>query len=172
MFYGAETWAVKAEHLRKLNSFHRTCIRSIAGVSKARQWKDHITSENLAQSCGIEGDIAELLQQRRLRWLGHIARTDATRLPKQVLFGELRATRPRQGPEKRFRDVPAADCAFLQVTQDWYQLAQDRKAWWERCHTKPEEDLSPANEFSCRCGRTFRRRSDRTRHEKFCRCQV
>ena len=40
LFYGAETWAVKAEHLRKLNSFHRTCIRSIAGVSKARQWND------------------------------------------------------------------------------------------------------------------------------------
>ena len=114
LLYGAETWAVKAEHLRKLNVVHRACIRSILGVSRARQRMDHLTSVELARRCNIESDIAEVLRQRRLRWRGYIARMDDSPLPKQVLFGELPSKRPRHGP--RFRDVSAADLVDHGIT--------------------------------------------------------
>ena len=34
LFYGSETWTVKAGHLRRLSSFHNHCIRRILGVSR------------------------------------------------------------------------------------------------------------------------------------------
>ena len=55
--YGAETWTVKVESMRRLSSFHNRCIRSIMGVSKYQQWKEHISSRRLAAAFGIEETI-------------------------------------------------------------------------------------------------------------------
>ena len=32
LLYGAETWTMKAVHIRHLNSFHNWCIQTILGV--------------------------------------------------------------------------------------------------------------------------------------------
>ena len=34
LLHGAETWVLKAEHVRCLNSFHSRCIRAIVGVTR------------------------------------------------------------------------------------------------------------------------------------------
>ena len=46
---------------------------------------------------------------QRLRWLGHLGRMDEERLPKRVLFGELRKKRPCHGTKRRLRDVVRSD---------------------------------------------------------------
>ena len=33
LLYGAETWKMKAAHVRRLNSFHNRCVRAILGVT-------------------------------------------------------------------------------------------------------------------------------------------
>ena len=50
-----------------------------------------------------------LLALRRLRWLGHVGRMEADRLPKQILLGELLSARPFHGPKLRWRDVVLRD---------------------------------------------------------------
>ena len=102
---------------------------------------DHLTSVELARRCNIESDIAEVLRQRRLRWLGHIARMDDSRLPKQVLFGELPSKRPRHGPKKPFWDVVAADLVDRGIAQQWYELAQDLIGWWDNCQPPEPSQL-------------------------------
>ena len=101
LFYGAETLPVKARQMNRLNLFHRSCVRSILGVSTSGQHSRHLTTADLAQRAGLPEDLGTLLREYRLRWLGHVARMDAARIPQQVLFGELKATRPRHGPRKR-----------------------------------------------------------------------
>ena len=38
LLYGAETWTVKAPDVRRLNSFHNRCVRTILGVTRFQQW--------------------------------------------------------------------------------------------------------------------------------------
>ena len=87
LLYGAETWAIKAPQVRRLQSFHNRCIRCILGVSCRLQWRN-ITTEQLALEFGMTEGMDVLLALRRLRWLGHVGRMEADHLPKQILFGE------------------------------------------------------------------------------------
>ena len=48
LLYGAETWAIKAESLRRMHGFHNHCIRTMLGMTKFEQWKKCIRSDQLA----------------------------------------------------------------------------------------------------------------------------
>ena len=58
LLYGAETWSIKAESVRRLSGFHNCCIRTITGVTKQRQWREHISSRQLAADFGMEKTMA------------------------------------------------------------------------------------------------------------------
>ena len=62
LLYGSETWVVKSPSVIWLEYFQ--CIRMILGVSSTKQWKERITSRELAGWFGI-------LRKHPLRWLGH-----------------------------------------------------------------------------------------------------
>ena len=127
LFYGAETWPVKATHLRQLDVFHRQCVRTLLGVSREEQFLQRLSSRDLAQRTGLPVDVNTLLRQHRLRWLGQVARMDHSRAPKQMLFGELPVARPRHGQRKRWRDVVSSDLAVIGATDPgWYDTARNR----------------------------------------------
>ncbi len=50
MLYGSETWAVKAEHVRKLERTVMRMVRLICGISQ----KERNTNAELRESIGIE----------------------------------------------------------------------------------------------------------------------
>eukprot|EP00117_Sycon_ciliatum_P010672 scpid14558/ scgid12480/ len=86
--------------------------------------------------------------------------------PKQLLFGELPAPRPRHGPKKRWRDVVSTDLADLGVTT-WLESCQDRPGWRQVASSTPPPRPAP-DPLLCVCGRPFRRPGDLKRHAKFC----
>ena len=101
------------------------------------------------------------------------------RLPKKVLFGELRGKRPCHGTKRRWRDVARSDMEAIGAGDRWYELCQDRKEWFELCQkgletrtrqkTRCAANNQPqSSEFNCTCGRSFRRQGDLTRHKRFC----
>ena len=146
------------------------------GVSKAQQWKERITSEELARAFGMEESMKDILKRHRLWWLGHVARMENHRLSKQMLFGELQKVRPRHGTKKRWRDLVAADVESIGLSGTWYEVAQDRKKWKRICEGgKSVHDnkctatsSTVLNSHCCLCGRSFRRKGDLTRHSHFC----
>ena len=179
LFYGAETWTLKAEHTRRLRSFHNRCIRIILGVTRYEQWKKRLSSRRLAHEFGLQEPVENMLMSHRLRWLGHLGRMGEERMPKQLLFGELEKKRPFSGPRKRWRDMVSADLRALDILDNWYELAQDRTQWRrackdgiKKCRSKTSECAanrhSGSSDFNCQCGRTFRRKGDLTRHSRFC----
>ena len=112
-----------------------------------------------------------IIRERRLRWLGHVARMENTRLPKCLLFGELPATRPRHGPKRRWRDVIMDDFGKIspqQSASSWYDAAQVRPEWRMISRRRPPSVLSPTPVHTCSCGRTFRRPGDLKRHSPYC----
>jgi hypothetical protein len=50
------------------------------------------------------------LQSKRFRWLGHVFRMPNDRLPKKLLFGEVKRLRPPGRPRSSFNDVALHDC--------------------------------------------------------------
>ena len=62
------------------------CVRLIMGITRFRQWKERITTRRVALEFGMRETMTHVLLRHRLRWLGHIARMQPVRLPKQLLF--------------------------------------------------------------------------------------
>ena len=58
---------------------------------------------------------------------------EETRLPKRILFGELRKTRPCDGTKRRWRDVVKSDVEGIGVSSGWYEACQVRKVWFKIC---------------------------------------
>ena len=61
LLYGSECWTPLRKDLKRLDSFHHRCIHTILGISNQQQWGDSET-------------VTEKISQRRLGWLGHLAR--------------------------------------------------------------------------------------------------
>ena len=177
-----QTRSIKAESVRRLSGFHNRCIRTIVGVTKQRQWRERISSRQLAADFGMEETIAAILMKYRLRWLGHLARMESHRMPKQLLFGGLQQKRPSHGTKQRWRDV-ADHIMSVNAGAEWYDLAHNRNAWAALCkegiessvdqhryrtYTANLSRLNRAGNYPCPCGRSFRRKGDRTRHSHFC----
>ena len=55
LLYGPECWAVKAGQIRHLKVFHHrcTCVRCILGVTRHRQWTEHLSDNTLLREFGI-----------------------------------------------------------------------------------------------------------------------
>ena len=72
-----------------------------------------------------------ILAKRRLRWLGHVARSEDGRIPKDMLYGELATgSRPTGIPTLRYkavckRDLRAGDIA----PSDLEALTANRNVW-------------------------------------------
>ena len=84
LLYGAEAWSIKAKSVRYLSGFHNRCIRTIMGVTRQRQWRERLSSRQLASDFGMKETMAEILMKHRLRCLGHLARMESHRMPKQL----------------------------------------------------------------------------------------
>ncbi len=119
LLYGADTWTLKARHMR---CFHNRCVRTILGVTRYQQWTERLTSKTLSGRFGMGLSILDIItDRRRLQWLGHVGRMSAERLPKMLLFGELRKKRPCHGTKKRWRDLVSRDLQAIGMARRWYQ---------------------------------------------------
>ncbi len=116
--------------MRCLTSFHNRCMRTILGVTRYQQWTERLTSKTLSGRFGMGLSILDIItDRRRLQWLGHVGRMSAERLPKMLLFGELRKKRPCHGTKKRWRDLVSHDLQAIGMERRWYQWCQDRQQW-------------------------------------------
>ena len=101
LFYGCEAWALRRDHEKDLDTFFNTCVRRICGVGKWRQWRHHIRNTDLCSRLGVRA-CTSYIEERTLRWLGHVARMEESRLPRLLLFGWA----PRLDGKKRAQGAP------------------------------------------------------------------
>ena len=126
-FVWCETWLAKAVDLQSLSSFHHRCARYVLGITRSKQWEEHISVASVLKQARPR-PVPEIVSMRRLRWLGHLAWVEDNSIPKQLLFRELLKTRPRPGMPKRWRDNVAnglKDCNL----REWCGVAQKRPDW-------------------------------------------
>ena len=89
-----------------------------------------------------------MLRLGQLRWAGHVRRMDDTRIPKQLLYGELvNGSRSRGGQKKRYKDSLKVSTKLFHIEPDtWEDLALDRSAW--RSSVKRGAKLHEENRIS------------------------
>ena len=119
------------KYLKKLDSFHNRCVRTVLGVSNREQWSQRITSAELRRRWGDTETATVKVMKCRLEWLGHVAKMPENRTPKICLFSWLTQPRPRGGPRLRWRDVVRRDLRAMNVSEErWYDEATVSRARW------------------------------------------
>ena len=92
-------------------------LRRILGI----KWQDKVTNVDVLSDSSMLS-IHSLLMKRRLRWIGHVRRMDDGRIPKDIMFGELKEGKRKRGrPKLRYKDV---------VKRDLVKIAVDPKAFF------------------------------------------
>jgi len=124
LLYGCETWPVLDRHLQRLHVFHMNCLRRLCNLSRRKK----VRNQSILDMCKVE-HISELLFRSRLRWLGHVARMDESRVPKKLLFCGVSGRRSRGRPKKRWTDVVKNDLKRTGQTLKWFRSCQDRAFW-------------------------------------------
>jgi hypothetical protein len=132
LLYGAETWAVKQEHVKMIEPFAASCLRQIL--------KEPIRFRKPNFVLFREADMLTLdliMRTMRLRWFGHVARMADERMPKWLLYGQLAGTPARSvgKPKQRWKDVIHQDLKAIGASETglktlkWQQTVQHRDEW-------------------------------------------
>jgi transcription termination factor 2 len=67
------------------------------------RWQDKIPDTEVLSRANMYS-IDTMLRSGQLRWAGHVRRMDDTRIPKQLLYGELEnGSRSRGGQKKGYK---------------------------------------------------------------------
>ncbi|BHF79017.1 hypothetical protein SprV_0602213400 [Sparganum proliferum] len=70
LLYGCECWALRVEDERKLEVFDHHCLRIILRV----KFTDFVSNKTARDRCYNIARITQAIQERRLRWFGHVLR--------------------------------------------------------------------------------------------------
>ena len=124
--YGCATWVLYRKQIRLLERFHQRCLRSIMGI----KWQEYVTNEEVLKRANLPSLECTLLQQQ-LRWAGHVARMEDSRMPKAVFFVELRKGKRKCGaPKKRYKDQLKKQLSLTEIPlHSLQQEANSRENW-------------------------------------------
>src|SRR5579863_7896063 len=122
LLYGAETWATKVDHIRKLDRMEMRCLRAVTSHSLL----EHRTNEVIRREASVR-HIKDKIEEARFRWFGHVVRREAGIL-KDIWEYEVPGIRPRGRPRKRWSDCVTEDMKCKEYTlKQAIRCAQDRR---------------------------------------------
>ena len=103
------------------------CLRKIKGVTR----RDLCQNDDIREELGMEIDVVQRIQKRRLRYFGHVVRMKPERLPNIALFGHVHGKRKRGRPRKRWfnnleEDLEEMSLNFVEACR---LAASDRHGW-------------------------------------------
>ena len=123
--YACESWTLTAELQKRIQAVEMRCYRRILGIS----YKDHVTNEavlnTIKQACDHYEDLLTIIKRKKLKWYGHVTRSDG--LSKTILQGTVHGGRRRGRQKKRWADnIKEWTGKSFCETQ---ALAHDRNKW-------------------------------------------
>nr|VZI16342.1 unnamed protein product [Spirometra erinaceieuropaei] len=140
LLYGCDCWALRVEDGRKLEIFDHYRLRTIFRV----KFTDFVSNETARARCDNIARITQAIQERRLRWLGHVFRRPPQELSVIALdTAPLPYWKPRRGRQfETWLDTVRQDMEVVlgpsvfglrRWRREWVELsrsaAADRHAW-------------------------------------------
>ena len=120
---GAEKWAVKEEHVKKLEVVEMRCLRAIRGVTR----RERMRNGDIRQEMKV-AELRENIRECRLTWYGHVKRMEENEFVRWSAERREPGTRKRGRPRKRWigcvrDDVRVVDLDKVDDKIEW------RKVW-------------------------------------------
>ena len=129
LLYGSETWSLTEKLFHQLRLFHHRCIRAMCRVNRKHTREYHISNTELLNRLGLSS-IDAYVTRRQLRWAGHVARMDMSRMPRKMLSSWVCNKRPRGAPQFTYgRGLVKAFKKANIDSGDWWLSALDRVKW-------------------------------------------
>ena len=103
LLYASEAWIVYSRHIKQLNEFHMSCLRSLLWM----KWfhKQNGSKKVVLQRTKMQA-ISYYLERNQVKWVDHVSRNFDSRAPKQLLYGELTGgKRPAHEPKLQLKDT-------------------------------------------------------------------
>lgn len=119
--YGSETWAVTRKNVHTIQVAEMKMLRWMCGVTR----RDKIRNDYVRGSLGVR-DIADKMQESRLRWYGHVKRKPPDYIGNLALQLDIPGRRPVGRPKTRWKEVVLKDKEACKVTDD---DVHDRAKW-------------------------------------------
>lgn len=136
LLYACETWTLTAEIEKRINAMEMRCYRRLLSIS----YRDHVTNievrSRITQAIGPHTDLLTIIKRRKLKWYGHVTRSDG--LAKTILQGTVEGGRRQGRPKKSWtcniKEWTGLDLAVAKT------VAENRNAWRRLVH---ESSLLP-----------------------------
>lgn len=123
--YGSESWILPKGLKSKVQAIDMKYLRKVKGVNK----RDHIRNEVIKKDLQV-GGIVELIEQKQLRWFGHLNRMNDDRPVKLVWQAKVQRARRRGRPKRTWNDDIAEVLKGKMMTWDQaVKMAKNKKAW-------------------------------------------
>lgn len=97
--YGSETWVMREEDKRRIETSEMRFLRSMLGVTR----RDKLKSEDIRKQLKCERMVEEI-QKYQNTWYNHIKRMSPGRLPRQAYFYKPTGRRDVGRPRKRWTE--------------------------------------------------------------------
>ena len=97
--YGAETWALKKAQENNLEVAEMKMLGWMCGVTKL----DKIRNGRIRGTTKV-GEITNKVQERRLKWYGHVMRREEHYVGRRAMVMKLQGRRKRERPKRRRLD--------------------------------------------------------------------
>ena len=123
--YGSECWPAATKHERALHTMEMRMLRWSLGLTRL----DHVMNTDVRKRMGV-APIVEKMREARLRWHGHVVRSDANSVARTALRLDPPGQRPRGRPKKRWMDRINEDMKIVNAAPE---DALDRNKWRRLC---------------------------------------
>jgi hypothetical protein len=100
LLHGAETWTLNTQQENKLLATEMGFWRRYARKSR----EEKVRNGTIREIMEVGKNILEVIEEKRLRWFGHVKRMPGNRLPLKIYEWEPEGTRRRGRPKERWID--------------------------------------------------------------------
>ena len=121
--YASETWTLKQEDIRLLQSFEMRGLRAILGVSL----RDRKSNISIRETLGIKYSIGDVIKNKRLKWFGHVVRRSDDSYVAKAYTQSFKNRRPPGRPPKRWSRQITDDLGIPLSTAE--RTARNRTEW-------------------------------------------
>lgn len=124
--YGTESLALQDKHLSRITAVEMRCMRRMIGKTR----RDRIRNERIREEVGQKRTIVNKIEERQLKWYGHVRRMGDERKTKQAFEMRVEGRSGRGRPRTTWEDgIQRIGQKHGRTMVEMRRMSEDRTGW-------------------------------------------